>query len=107
MPGEGYRFDGLAKSPLSGQGFTMAVPSSGNDELPREGALSDAPPERREEEDVLEADAKQVSQAAIDQTKSLAPKPGGLVLIGANRRHPSLSGGERLVCSREQRPKAD
>ena len=60
----------------------MAVSSSGNDELPREGALSDAPPERRAEQDLLEADAKQVSQAAIDQTKSSASKPGGLVLLG-------------------------
>ena len=42
VPGEGYRFDGLAKSPLSGQGLTTAVPSSGN-ALPREDALSDAP----------------------------------------------------------------
>jgi len=80
VPGEGYRFDGLAKSP--GQGLAMAVSSSGNDELPREGALSDAPPERRAEQDLLEADAKQVSQAAIDQTKSSASKPGGLVLLG-------------------------
>jgi adenylate cyclase len=82
VPGEGYRFDGLAKSPLSGQGLTMAVPSSGNDELSREDALSDAPPERRAEHDLLEAKAKQVSQAAIDQTKSPASKPGGLVLLG-------------------------
>ena len=82
VPGEGYRFDGLAKSPLSGQGLAMAVPSSGNDELPREDALSDAPPERRAEHDLLEAEAKQVSQAAIDQTKSPGSKSGGLVLLG-------------------------
>jgi TolB-like protein/DNA-binding winged helix-turn-helix (wHTH) protein len=86
VPGEGYRFDGLAKSPLSGQGLTMAVPSSGNDALPREDALSDAPPERRAEYDLLEAEAKQVeatqvSQAAIDQTKSLASRPGSFVLL--------------------------
>jgi adenylate cyclase len=81
VPGEGYRFDGLAKSALSGQGLTMAVPSSRNDELPRECALSDAPPERRAEQDLLEADAKQVSQAAIDQTKSPF-RPRGLVLLG-------------------------
>ena len=81
VPGEGYRFDGLAKSPLSGQGPTMAVPSSGNDESPREDALSDAPPERRAEHDLLEAEAKQASQAAIDQTKASASKLGGLVLL--------------------------
>ena len=79
LPGEGYRFDGLAKSPLSGQGLTMAVPSSGNDALPREDALSDAAPERRAEHDLLDAEAKQVSSAPIDQTKSLASKPGSLV----------------------------
>jgi DNA-binding winged helix-turn-helix (wHTH) protein len=50
VPGEGYRFDGLAKSPLSAQGLTMAVPLSRNDALPREDALSDAPPERRAEQ---------------------------------------------------------
>jgi adenylate cyclase len=84
VPGEGYRFDGLAKSPLSGQGLTMAVPvvSSGNDEALREDALSDAPPELYAEQDSLEAEAKQASQAAIDQTKSSASKPGGLVLLG-------------------------
>jgi alpha/beta hydrolase fold len=78
----GYRFDGLAKSALSGQGLTMAVPSSGNDELPREDALSDALPERSAKHDLLEDEAKQVSQAAIDQTKSPASKRGGLVLLG-------------------------
>ena len=82
VPGEGYRFDGVAKSPLSGQGLTKAVPSSGNDEAPREDALSDAPPERRAERDLLEAEAKGAPQA-IDQTKSPASKPGGLVLLGA------------------------
>ena len=82
VPGEGYRFDGLAKSPLSSRGPTMAVPSSGNDEALREDALSDAPPERRAEHDLLEDEAKQESQAAIDQTKSPASKPGGLVLLG-------------------------
>jgi adenylate cyclase len=81
VPGEGYRFDGLAKSPLSDQGLTMAVPSSGNDELPREDAVSDAPPERHAEHDLLAAEAKQVSQAAIDQTKSRASKPGGVGLL--------------------------
>ena len=82
VPGEGYRFDGLAKSPLSGQGLTIAVPSSGNDEASREDALSDAPPERRAERDLLEAEAKQ-APPAIDQTKSPASKPGGLVLLGS------------------------
>ncbi|HEY6732950.1 MAG TPA: winged helix-turn-helix domain-containing protein, partial [Roseiarcus sp.] len=56
VPGEGYRFDGLAKSPLSGQGLTTAVPSSGNDALPSEDALSDAPPGRSAEHDLLEAE---------------------------------------------------
>jgi adenylate cyclase len=78
--------DGLAKSPLPGQGLTMAVPSSGEDALPREDAPSNAPPEPRAEVDLLEAQAKRVeatelSQAAIDQTKSLASKPGSLVLL--------------------------
>ena len=82
VPGEGYRFDGLAKSPFSGQGPTMAVPSSGSDEALREDALSDAPPERRAEHGLLEDEAKQESQAAIDQTKSPASKQGGLVLLG-------------------------
>jgi TolB-like protein len=81
VPGEGYRFDGLAKSPLSAQGLTMAVPSSRNDALAREDALSYAPPERHAEHDLLEAEARQVSQAAIDQTKSLASRPGSLVLL--------------------------
>ena len=81
-PGEGYRFDGLAKSPLSGQGLRTAVPSPGNDEAPREDPLSDAPPERRAEHDLREAEAKQAPQATIDQTKSPASKPGGLVLLG-------------------------
>ena len=62
VPGEGYRFDGLAKSPLSGQGLTMTVPSSGNDEALRENWPSDAPPERRAEHDLLEAEAKQAPQ---------------------------------------------
>jgi adenylate cyclase len=81
VPGEGYRFDGLAKGPLSGQGLTGAVPSSGNDALPREKALSGPPPERRAEHDLLEAEPTAVSQVAIDQTKSLASKPGSLVLL--------------------------
>ena len=81
VPGEGYRFDGLAKSPLPGQGLTMAVPSSGEDALPREKALSGPPPERRAEHDLLEAEPTAVSQVAIDQTKSLASKPGSLVLL--------------------------
>jgi adenylate cyclase len=81
VPGEGYRFDGLAKSPLSGQGLTMAVPSSGNDEAPREDGLSDARPERHAEHDLLEAEARQAAPAALDQTKSLASKPGSLVLL--------------------------
>jgi adenylate cyclase len=80
VPGEGYRFDGLAKSLLSGQSLVMAVPSSGND-VPREDALSAAPLERRAEHDSLEAAAKQVSPAAIDQAKSLAPKLGGLAVL--------------------------
>jgi adenylate cyclase len=81
VPGEGYRFDGLAKSPASGQGLTMAVPSSGNDASLREDALSDARPERRAERDLLEAEAKPASGAAIDQTKAWASKLGGLVLL--------------------------
>jgi adenylate cyclase len=82
VPGEGYRFDGLAKSPLSGQGLTMAVPSSGKDEALREDALSDAPPERPAERGLPEAEAIEAPQAAIDQTKSPASKPGGLVQLG-------------------------
>ena len=81
VPGEGYRFDGLAKGPSSGPGLTMAVLSSGNDQLPREDALSDAPPERRAEHELLEAKAKLASPAAIDQTKASASKLGGLVLL--------------------------
>ncbi len=81
VPGEGYRFDGLAKSSLSGQGLTIAVPSSGSDASPREGALSEALPERRADHDLLEAKAKQALQAAIDQTKSPTSKPAGLVLL--------------------------
>ena len=81
VPGEGYRFDGLAKIPLSGQGHTMDVPLSGNDELPSEDAQSDAPPKRRAGHDLLEAEAKQGSQAAVGQTKSPASRPGGLVLL--------------------------
>jgi adenylate cyclase len=81
VPGEGYRFDGLAKRPLSGQGLTISVRSSGNDELPREDALSDALPERRAEHDLLEAEAKLVSHAAIDQTKASASKLGGLAVL--------------------------
>jgi adenylate cyclase len=77
VPGEGYRFDGLAKSPLSGQGLAMTVPSSGNGESPREVALSDTWPDH----DVLEAEAKLASRAAIDHTKASAPKLGGLVLL--------------------------
>ncbi len=50
--------------------------------MPREDTLSDAPSERRAEHDLLETEAKQVSQAAIDQTKSPASKPGGWVLLG-------------------------
>ena len=79
VPGEGYRFDGLAKSPLSGQGLAMTVPSSGNDEALREDGLSDAPPERRAKHDLLEAEAKQEPQGAPDQTKSLGSKPRSLV----------------------------
>jgi TolB-like protein/DNA-binding winged helix-turn-helix (wHTH) protein len=81
MPGEGYRFDGLAKDLLSGQRLTMAVPSSGNDESPRKVAPSDAPLERRAERDLLEAEAKQVSHAAIDQPKAWASKLGGLAVL--------------------------
>ena len=81
MPGEGYRFDGLAKSSLSGQGLTTAVPSPGNGASPRGDALSDAPPEPRAERDLLQAEAKPVSGAAIDQMKAWAPKLGGLLLL--------------------------
>jgi adenylate cyclase len=81
VPGEGYRFDGLAKSPLSGQGLAMTVPSSGNGESPREDGLSDTWPDRRAEHDLLEAEAKLASRAAIDHTKGSAPKLGGLVLL--------------------------
>ena len=81
MPGEGYRFDGLAKSPLSGQELTMAVPSSGNDASPREDALSDAPPEPRAQRDLLEAHAKPASGEPIDQTKAWASELGGLFLL--------------------------
>ena len=81
VPGEGYRFDGLAKSPVSGQGLTMAVPPSGNDASPRENALSDARTELRAERDFLEADAKPVSGAAIDQTRTSASKLGGLAVL--------------------------
>ena len=81
VPGEGYRFDGLAKGPSSGPGLTMAVLSSGNDRSPREDALRDAPPERRAEHELLEAKAKLGSPAAIDQTKASASKLGGLVLL--------------------------
>ncbi len=81
VPGEGYRFDGLAKSPLSSQGLAMTVPSSGNGESPPGEALSDAPPERRAEQDLLEAEAKLASRAAIDHRKAFAPKLGGLVVL--------------------------
>ena len=81
VPGEGYRFDGLAKSPLSGQRLAMTVPSSGNGEPPREDALSDTWPDRRAEHDLLEAEAKLASRAAIDHTKACAPKLGGLLLL--------------------------
>ena len=81
VPGEGYRFDGLAKSPLSGLGIAMTVPSSGNGESPREDALGDTWPDRRAEHDLLEAEAKLASRAAIDHTKASAPKLGGLVLL--------------------------
>ena len=81
VPGEGYRFDGLAKSLLSGRELTMAVPPSGNDASPREDALSVAPPERRAEHDLLEAEAKLVSHAAIDQTKASASKLGGVAVL--------------------------
>ena len=79
VPGEGYRFDGLARS--AGQGLTMAVPSSGNDASPRENALSDAPPEPCAERDLLEAEARPVSGAAIDQPKPWASKLGGLAVL--------------------------
>jgi adenylate cyclase len=79
VPGEGYRFDGLARSPSPGQGLTMAVPLSRNDEAPRGDGLSDLLPERRAEHDLLEAEAKRAPLAAIDQTKSLASKLRGLV----------------------------
>ena len=81
VPGEGYRFDGLAKSPLSGLGIAMTVPSSRNGESPREDALGDTWPDRRAEHDLLEAEAKLASRAAIDHTKASAPKLGGLVLL--------------------------
>jgi DNA-binding winged helix-turn-helix (wHTH) protein len=81
VPGEGYRFDGLAKSLLSGHGLAMAVPSSGNDESPREDALSDVPHQRRAEHNLLEAEAKPVPHAAIDQTKASASKLGGLAVL--------------------------
>jgi TolB-like protein/DNA-binding winged helix-turn-helix (wHTH) protein/Tfp pilus assembly protein PilF len=81
VPGEGYRFDGLAKSPVSGQAHTMAVSSCGNGESPRGDALSDAPPERRAEHDLLEAEARLVSQAGTDQAKASASKRGGLMVL--------------------------
>ena len=81
VPGEGYRFDGLAKSPLSGPSLTTAVPSCGNDAAPREDAPSDASPERRAEHDLLEAEAAEAPQAAIDQTKLLASRPRSLVQL--------------------------
>ena len=81
VPGEGYRFDGLAKGPLSGHGLATAVPSHGSDASTREGALSEAPRERRADHDLLEAKAKQAPHAAIDQTKSTTSKPAGLVRL--------------------------
>jgi adenylate cyclase len=81
VPGEGYRFDGLAKSLSSGQGLTMAVPSYGNDQALRADALSDGPFERHAEPDLLEAEAKPASQAAVDQTKPPTSKFGSLVLL--------------------------
>jgi hypothetical protein len=77
VPSEGYRFDGLAKSSLSGQGLRMAVPSSRNDEALRD----DAPPERPAEPGLLEDEAKQAPQAAIDETNSSTSKLSGLVLL--------------------------
>ena len=73
VPGEGYRFDGLANSPGSGLGPTMAVPSSDNGELAGEDALSDAPPERRAEHDLLDPEAKQAPRGSIQRNR---PPPG-------------------------------
>ena len=74
VPGEGYRFDGMAKGLLSGHGLATAVPSQGKDESTRE----DAPRERRAEHILLEAEAKLAPHAAIDQTKTTASKLGGV-----------------------------
>jgi adenylate cyclase len=74
VPGEGYRFDGMAKGLLSGHGLATAVPSHGKDESTRE----DAPRERRADHILLEAEAKLAPHAAIDQTKTTASKLGGV-----------------------------
>ena len=107
VPGEGYRFDGLAKSPLSGQGLAMTVPSSGNDEALREDWPSDAPPKRRAEHDFA-GGRGQTSAAGGDRSNEIARlQAGHFGPAVASRRGPSLScGGERLVRPRGERLKA-
>jgi TolB-like protein/DNA-binding winged helix-turn-helix (wHTH) protein len=63
VAGEGYRFDGMAKTPSSAKGLATAVPSSGSEQAPREDAAS----ERVAEHDL---------PTAIDQTKSPPSRRG-------------------------------
>ena len=105
VPGEGYRFDGLAKSPLSGQGLAMAVPSSGNDASPREDALSDAPPERRAEHDLLEAEAKQAS-AGGNRSNEIAGAPSLAAWSCCGQPSPPFSFWRRRAVGLSSRAKA-
>ena len=81
MPGEGYRFDGLAKSPLSGQELTMAVSLSGFYASPREDALSDAPLGLTCATRFAGGPRQTASGEPIDQTKAWASELGGLFLL--------------------------
>ena len=75
VPGEGYRFDGMAKGPLSAPGPNAVAGSTGNGEARGEGA----PSERRAEDDPPAAKAEPISPDAIDQAEPAPSRFGGLV----------------------------
>jgi adenylate cyclase len=77
VAGEGYRFDGMAKSPSSAKGLTTAVPPPENEQAPREDAAS----ERGAEHGWPTAEAKPILPATIDRTKSAPSRPGSVFLL--------------------------
>jgi adenylate cyclase len=76
VPGEGYRFDGLAKPPPSDQRLSPTVPAPPNNERPDPDPGSAAPAEERAESELAALRAKPPPQAtATDRATLQASQP--------------------------------